>query len=155
MGGVVLAAVTGAPLDADAHLALVRDERAGAVASFFGQSRDHDPEARGEVTGIEYTHHPDAATILHTLVAGAVADLDADGVATVAASHRVGTLAVGDLALVVCVSAPHRALAFALCAEVVERIKAGLPVWKRQFERDGRAVWSGLGLAPAGGGADA
>lgn len=143
---VVLTAVTGEVLDVAAHLAAVEDERAGAVACFIGRIRNHDPEATGEVAEIDYTHHPDADRLLAEIVARVVAEHDPAGEASVAASHRVGRLGVGDVALVCCVATPHRALAFALCAAVVEAIKAELPIWKQQFESSGRAVWSQLGL---------
>lgn len=144
--GVVLAAVTDDPVDPTALLALVGSRRAGAVASFVGQVRDHDREASGEVTGIEYTRHPDADAVMTRIVGRVTAQLDPGDEALVAAAHRVGRLAVGDVALAVCVATPHRAPAFALCAQIVEAIKAELPIWKRQVEADGRAIWSGLGL---------
>ncbi len=146
---VLHTAVSADVIDADALTALVDAPTVGAVACFRGQIRDHDPEAAGEVTGIDYTHHPDAAAILAALVARVAAELDPAGVARVAAVHRVGRLDVGDLALVVCVGTPHRREAFALCEEIVERVKAELPIWKQQFEADGRAVWSSLGLDSA------
>lgn len=139
-------AVTTDVLDAAAHEALVLTPRAGAVASFHGVIRDHDPEATGEVTGIDYTHHPDADAVLARLVDRVLAERDPAGEASVAVSHRVGHLDVGDLALVCCVATAHRAEAFALCAEVVEVIKAELPIWKHQTEASGRRVWSNLGL---------
>ena len=60
-------------------------------------------------------------------------------------SHRIGTLAVGDAAVVIAVAAPHRAEAFEVCRALIETIKTGLPVWKRQVEADGTATWLGLG----------
>lgn len=146
---VLHTAVSADVIDADALTALVDAPTVGAVACFRGQIRDHDPEAAGEVTGIDYTHHPDAAAILAALVARVAAEFDPAGVARLAAVHRVGRLDVGDLALVVCVGTPHRREAFALCEAVVERVKAELPIWKQQFEADGRAVWSSLGLDSA------
>lgn len=143
---VIHTAVTADVLELAAHEALVADAQAGAAVCFTGVIRDHDPEASGTVTGIEYTHHPDADAMLAAMVARIVGALDPRGEARVAVSHRVGHLDVGEVALVCCVSTPHRAEAFALCAEVVEVIKAELPIWKRQLEQDGRAVWSNLGL---------
>ncbi len=144
---VVRAEVTAEPLDPAAHLALVDSPRTGAVASFVGRVRDHDPEASGEVTGIAYTHHPDAGRLVGEIVGRVVADLDPDGEALVAVSHRVGRLAIGDVALLCVVASPHRELAFRLCPAVVEAIKAELPIWKQQFEASGRTTWSQLGLA--------
>ncbi len=146
--GVVHTAVTTEPIELAAHHALVEHASAGAVASFVGMIRDHDPEASGTVTGIEYTWHPDAAERLADLTVGVLAGLAGGNDVRVAVSHRVGHLDVGEVALVCCAAAPHRAEAFAACAAVVEAIKAELPIWKRQLEADGRAVWSGLGLEP-------
>lgn len=147
--GVLLASVTSERLDLDAHLRLVQDDGTGAVACFAGRIRNHDPEAAGEVVGIDYTHHPDAEVILGVIAMSVLAGLDPGEEATVAVSHRVGRLAVGDLALVACVGSAHRHLAFRVCEELVERVKADLPIWKQQFEADGRAVWSRLDL-PSG-----
>lgn len=134
-----LARVGSDPLDLAEHLTAVQDPACGAVVTFVGQVRDHDPGASGEVTGIEYSAHPDAQRILTELAQAAEA-----GGARVAVSHRIGALAVGDLALVACVATPHRAQAYELSRELVERIKAELPVWKRQTEVDGRTSWVGI-----------
>ena len=61
-----------------------------------------------------------------------------------AAEHRVGSLTIGDLALIAAVAAPHRAEAFAACAELVEEIKRRVPIWKRQHFADGVSEWVGL-----------
>lgn len=143
---VIHTAVTTDVLDVAAHLALVEDDRCGAVASFVGRIRNHDPEAAGEVAALDYSHHPDAGRMLAEIVARVVTEGDPAGDARVAASHRVGRLEVGDVALVCCVATPHRELAFALCPAIIEAIKADLPIWKHQFESSGRAVWSRLGL---------
>ena len=134
-----LARVTGSPLDLAEHLGAVADPACGAVVTFVGQVRDHDPDAAGRVTGIEYSAHPDAGRILTELADRA----EATG-ARVAVSHRVGPLAVGDLALVACVATAHREQAYEVSRELVERIKAELPVWKRQSEADGRTSWVGI-----------
>jgi molybdopterin synthase catalytic subunit len=59
----------------------------------------------------------------------------------VAVSHRIGTLAIGDAALVAAVSAAHRAEAFAACERLVELVKRRLPIWKRQVFPDGTDEW--------------
>ena len=146
-----LARVTDAPLDLAEHLAAVDDATCGAVVTFVGRVRDHDPEAAGEVVAVEYSAHPDAETVLAALldrVVESVADQSDRTGGTdeirVAATHRIGNLEVGDDALVVTVAAAHRAEAFAVCREVVEAIKAELPIWKRQWEHDGGSSWVGL-----------
>nr|NLI50427.1 molybdenum cofactor biosynthesis protein MoaE [Propionibacterium sp.] len=146
---VLAAHVTDAPLDLPALLTAVEDARSGAVVNFVGRIRDHDPEAAGEVVAIDYTAHPDAPRLIGEIAGRVAADLDPAGEARIAVAHRIGRLAVGDLALVACVASPHRALAFAVCAELVEAVKRDLPIWKQQFEADGRQVWSNLGLADA------
>lgn len=134
---VAAAAVRNQPLDVVGVSALVTDDRAGATVTFTGVVRDHD-HGRG-VTGIEYVGHPSAAAVLAE-VAGEFTGRD--GVHAIAVEHRVGTLAVGDLALVASVSASHRAQAFGVCSDLVDRIKERLPIWKRQLFTDGTAEWS-------------
>ena len=141
MHDVRLAAISEQPLDLDAHLAAVDDASAGAVTTFVGRVRDHDPDAATAVVALEYSAHPDAEAALRRIAEEAVGDTGA----LVAVSHRVGRLAVGDAAVVIAVAASHRAEAFDVCRTVIETIKTGLPVWKRQVEADGTATWLGLG----------
>ncbi|HEY9310148.1 MAG TPA: molybdenum cofactor biosynthesis protein MoaE [Microbacterium sp.] len=138
---VRVAAISGEPLDLDAHLRAVHDSRMGAVTTFVGRVRDHDPDAATAVVALEYSAHPDAQPALARLAAAAIG---ATG-ALVAVSHRVGTLHVGDAAVVIAVASAHRAEAFAVCRTLIETIKTDLPVWKRQVESDGTATWLGLG----------
>ncbi len=137
----VTTAVVDAPLDVTTHLAHVQDPAAGAVAVFVGQVRDHDPSVDGEVVALEYSAHPDAARVLAGLAERIAAR---EGTLGVAVSHRVGRLAVGEPAIVCAVSTAHRALAFDLCRELVESVKEGLPVWKRELLASGAHVWVGL-----------
>jgi molybdopterin synthase catalytic subunit len=141
MTAVRLAAISAEPLDVAAHLAAVDDAAVGAVTSFVGRVRDHDPDAATAVVALEYSAHPDAEAALQRIAAEAAGDTGA----IVAVSHRVGTLHVGDAAVVIAVAAPHRAEAFDVCRAVIETIKSDLPVWKRQVEADGTATWLGLG----------
>lgn len=132
------------PIDLHGMLRSVDAPAHGAVASFVGQVRDHDPDAEGEVRALRYTCHPDAQQFIEDVVARTVARHDTEGTTDVTATHRVGDLDVGDLALVVVVGSAHRDLAFTLCRAVVEAIKHELPVWKQQFEVDGSHTWTGL-----------
>jgi molybdopterin synthase catalytic subunit len=61
-----------------------------------------------------------------------------------AALHRVGSLAIGDLAVIVAASAAHRAEAFAACRDAIEQIKQRVPIWKKEWAPDGTAVWVNL-----------
>lgn len=134
------ATVTDEALDVAAHLASVSQPRHGAVALFVGIVRDHDPSVEGEVTALEYVAHPDAAAALLRIVEAE----RIDGEVAVAATHRVGLLAVGEAALVVAVGTAHRAQAQAVCARIVEAIKRDVPVWKRELLANGTAHWVGV-----------
>jgi molybdopterin synthase catalytic subunit len=131
------AAVVTEPLDVAEHAALVDDPAAGAVVTFAGVVRDHD--GGRSVRGLEYSAHPTAATVVMTVAAEVAAR--ASGVRAVAVSHRVGTLAVGEVALACAVAADHRQAAFTTCAELVDEIKRALPVWKHQVFTDGSDEW--------------
>ena len=132
----VTSTVTTEPLDVAAHERAVADRGAGAVVSFAGVVRDHDG-GKG-VVELEYEGHPSAADVL----AGIVAEFAADpNVYAVAVSHRIGKLAIGDVALAAAVSTAHRGDAFALCGRLVDEVKARLPIWKRQVFTDGDEVW--------------
>lgn len=141
MTAVRLARISAEPLDIAAHLDAVQDDSAGAVTTFIGRVRDHDPDAADAVVALEYSAHPDAETGLRAIADRAVGD----GRAIVAVSHRIGRLEVGDLAVVIAVASPHRAEAFEVCRTLIETIKTELPVWKRQVEADGTTAWKGIG----------
>jgi len=136
----VIARVVDHALDLQFHVEHVSDPRAGAVATFVGLVRDHDPSVEGRVVGLDYTAHPTAQAVLERLAAAALTD----GVLGIAVSHRVGHLAVGEAAIVAAVSTAHRAEAFDVCRALVETVKAELPVWKREILADGSHVWVGL-----------
>ncbi|MFV2083845.1 molybdenum cofactor biosynthesis protein MoaE [Micromonospora sp. LOL_021] len=133
---VVLVSVTAQPLDLAAHEAAVADPRAGAVVSFQGVVRDHDHGR--SVLSLEYEGHPSAEDVLGEVADEVAAD---PAVHAVAVSHRLGPLAVGEVALVAAVSTAHRAAAFAACARLVDEAKARLPIWKRQIFADGTEEW--------------
>ena len=139
-----LAQVAPDSLDETALLRMVERPDAGAATLFVGRVRDHDPQATGEVVGLDYTAHPSATERLVEIVTEALATADPDGGTVVAVAHRVGHLDVGDAAFVVAVSAAHRRLTFEVCELIVEQVKHELPVWKQQFEADGSYRWSGL-----------
>ena len=127
-------------LDLQFHVEHVSDPRAGAVATFVGLVRDHDPSVEGRVVALDYTAHPDAQVVLARIAQVALTD----GVLGIAVSHRTGHLAVGEAAIVAAVATAHRAEAFDVCRALVETVKAELPVWKREVLEDGSHVWVGL-----------
>ena len=138
MSVVLRAEITEAPIDLAEHEGLVADQAAGAVVGFAGVIRDHD--AGRAVVRLEYSAHPSAQQVLADVLADVAAT---GGVRAVAASHRVGTLTVGEAALVAAVAADHRGTTFETCWRLVDTVKARLPVWKHQFFADGTDEWVG------------
>jgi MoaE-MoaD fusion protein len=117
-----VATVTADPISLDALVERVRDPRAGAVVTFQGVTRDVaqlDYEAYAEMAG------PKIAAIVEEAAAR-------HGVCRAAAEHRVGTVALSEASVAVAVSSPHRAEAFACAREIIDRIKAEAPIWKRE-----------------------
>jgi molybdenum cofactor synthesis domain-containing protein len=134
---VARALVTEDVLSVEEHARLVEDDAAGAVVTFAGVVRDHDG-GKG-VRDLTYEGHPSAGQV----IADVVADLSArwSGVRAVAVSHRLGALTIGDVALACAVAAEHRGQAFSACSELVDEVKARLPVWKHQHFTDGTDEW--------------
>lgn len=136
IAGHRIARVVDAPLSVAEHEDAVADEAAGAVVSFAGVVRDHD--GGRSVVELEYVGHPTAEQVLGEVAAEFAAR---EGVHAVAVSHRVGLLGIGDVALACAVSTSHRGAAFAACADLVDEVKARLPIWKRQVFTDGEEEW--------------
>jgi molybdopterin synthase catalytic subunit len=117
-------------------IAAVADSSAGATVSFSGDVRDVDHGK--SVATLTYEGHPTAAQVLRGVAEKVAAK---HPVIAVAVAHRVGPIAIGEAALVAAVSAEHRGEAFAACTELVEQVKAELPVWKHQVFTDGSEEW--------------
>ena len=131
-----IARVVDEPLSVAEHEDAVADKADGAVVSFAGVVRDHD--GGRSVTELEYVGHPTAEQVLTEIAAEFAAR---EGVHAVAVSHRIGLLAIGDVALACAVSTSHRCAAFSACADLVDEVKARLPIWKRQVFTDGDEEW--------------
>jgi molybdopterin synthase catalytic subunit len=131
-----LAAIRDRPLSVDEVRLAVADPAAGAIALFAGTVRGDD-HGRA-VTRLAYSAHPSAEAELRRIAEKVAAGFPARGVAAV---HRVGDLAIGDLAVVAAVSCPHRAEALAGCRILIDEIKAGVPIWKHQYFADGSDEW--------------
>ena len=134
----VYALVTDEPLDVTPIEDFVQDSANGAVVTFSGVIRDSD-DGR-PVTGLDYEAHPEAQRFLEECCQIVATEMGL----RVAAAHRTGELAVGDIALVASVAAPHRAEAFTACQRLVDLIKLTVPIWKRQHLAAGDAEWVGL-----------
>jgi molybdopterin synthase catalytic subunit len=133
------------PITVEEAIAAVGSERDGAVVSFSGVVRNHDG-GKG-VEQLTYSAHPIAEQVLREVVAALVQEkTGADSQSLrIWAAHRVGRLEIGDSALVCAVAAPHRQQAFEVCCELVDRIKAQVPIWKEQFFSDGTTEWVSSG----------
>lgn len=125
-------------LSLDALLARVRDPRAGAVVTFSGVTRD--------VPSLEYEAYAGMALEqMRTIVAEAI---ERHSLCAAAAEHRVGIVPLSEASVLVAVSAPHRAEAFAGGREIIDRLKALAPIWKREVDAAGGAAWV-PGTSPA------
>ncbi|MRH89039.1 molybdenum cofactor biosynthesis protein MoaE [Nocardia sp. SYP-A9097] len=134
-GGDPLTRISDQPLDpTEVEKAVIGPEH-GAVVLFTGTVRNHD--GGQPVSTLEYSAHPEADKFLHRVCT----EVSESTGLPVAAIHRIGHLAIGDLAIAVAVAAPHRAEAFTTCATLVDRIKHEVPIWKRQLFTDGLSEW--------------
>ena len=125
------------PLDPAGLQAALRDDRAGACASFEGWVRNHN-EGRA-VDGLRYEAYVDLAEREGQAILGeAMHRFDIVGAAC---EHRIGELAIGDVAVWVGVSAAHRDAAFAACRWIIDEVKARVPIWKHERYADGQADW--------------
>ncbi len=138
MNVVRLIAVRDSELSVDEVRAAVADPGAGGLALFAGAVRDTDHDR--DVAALSYSAHPSAEAELRR-----VAEVIAEKfpVLGIAAVHRVGDLEIGDLAVVVAVSCPHRAEAFDACRALIDLLKASVPIWKHQRFADGDSEWVG------------
>ena len=131
------------PLSVDAAVAYVKHPGAGAVVIMIGCVRDHTSQDGAVVTvhTLEYEAYAEMAS----KVIRAIVDDVARKIPGIRASvqHRVGALTVGDLAVVVAASAPHRAEAFEACSTIIDRLKEDAPIWKREHGPGG-VTWVGL-----------
>jgi molybdopterin synthase catalytic subunit len=126
------------PLDVAEVLDVLEDDAAGGLTLFVGRVRDHD-HGHG-VDGLDYSAHPTALERLRDVCQRVADGHDITGLAAV---HRVGTLAVGDIAVVVATSAAHRGEAFTASRALIDTLKSEVPIWKHQRFSDGTDEWVG------------
>jgi len=128
------------PLSVDEVLQAVQDPAAGGTALFVGTVRDVDPSIDPEATVVrlDYSSHPSAVDKLREVAERVATE---PGVIALAAVHRVGELAVGDMAVVVAAAAGHRAEAFGASRRLIDELKADVPIWKHEVFVDGETAW--------------
>lgn len=127
---------------------LVREVSAadrGGVATFLGLVRDH--HGGRAVLRLEYSAYRPMA---EAETARIVAEAGARWPVTIAVRHRVGALAIGDVAVAVVAASAHRAPAFEACRYVIEELKCRVPVWKREYYVDGTVEWVDPTARPSG-----
>jgi molybdopterin converting factor subunit 1 len=133
-------ALSPVPLSLAEVVAAVEGESQGAIVTFTGNVRRQGQQPN--VARLEYeAYGPMAEEVLATIASEIERELPGSRVAI---HHRVGTLAVGETAVVIAASAPHRAEAFEACRAAIERLKERAPIWKKEIGEDG-AEWIGLG----------
>ena len=133
-------AVTAMPLRLEAIAATVLSGEQGGICSFVGHVRRQG--AVPDVRHLEYEAFVPMALDVLAAIAHEI-ELEYPGV-QVAIHHRIGTLRVGEAAVVIAAAAPHRAEAFAACRVAIERLKQRAPIWKKEVGDSG-AVWVGFG----------
>ena len=141
-------AITDQPIDADALRDAVAGPDNGAVVVFHGAVRNQ--TADRSVQHLEYeAFEPMALAEMEKI---AVDMVKQHGISNLACTHRIGRLEIGEDAMVVAVSSPHRAASLAALAEFIVRLKQDVPIWKKEhFE--GGAIWIGTPENPQGEGA--
>lgn len=137
-GEIIFAAVSETPIDVNTAWDAVESDHTGAVVTFGGIVRNHD--GGREVLKLSYSAHPSANERIGELVAEVASRHPGT---RLWAAHRVGDLQIGDAALIAAAAAAHRGQAFDACRDLVETVKAHVPVWKEQFFADGEVQWVG------------
>ena len=128
------------PLSLDRVVDEVRDERAGAIATFTGTTRI---QSRGRT--VEHLDYEAYEGMAEALMGEIAAELSARyELCAVAIHHRIGRVAIGDTSVVIAVSAPHRGAALAACKDAIDALKERVPLWKKEVY-DGGEEWIGKG----------
>jgi molybdopterin synthase catalytic subunit len=140
--------LTHAPVDLDSLLAAVSAPERGGVATFLGLVRNH--QDGRTVVRLVYSAYESMAEAEAARIA---AEAESRWPVRVALSHRLGDLAIGDVAVAVVAASAHRAPAFEACRYLIEELKRRVPVWKKEFYADGSVVWvdpttPGMGAPP-------
>lgn len=125
-----------APIEIANLVRAVGDDARGGIATFLGVVRNHQ-EGR-QVLRLEYVAYEPMAEAESARI---VAEAQASWPVTVALAHRLGDLAIGDVAVGVAAAAAHRAEAFAACRYVIDEVKRRVPIWKKESYADGTVAW--------------
>jgi len=130
--------LTDKKIDVDRVIRSVEEPSAGGTSVFIGTTRNHSDGK--EVLEMEYqAYNPMALKKMNELAENARSKWKLTKVSIV---HRVGRLQIGEASVVIAVSAPHRKEAFEACRFTIDTLKESIPIWKKEFFRDGEA-WVG------------
>jgi len=133
---IVTSLVTADPIFLEALSRDVQSNSCGAIVTFCGAVRENDHGKK--VVSLKYEIHPSAQEVLMQVVRKVSNRHD---VVKVAVAHRYGDILIGEAAFIVAVSAVHRVAAFEACSELVDEVKAQIPIWKYQVFADGTDEW--------------
>lgn len=124
-------------LTTDTYRRELEDPAAGGYASFEGWVRNHNEGMA--VTRLEY----EAFELLANKEGERIVNeaIERFGILKAACVHRIGSLAIGDLAVWVGVSSRHRAEAFAACRYIIDEVKHRVPIWKKEHYVNGDSGW--------------
>lgn len=136
MSGKLFEIVTG-PLSSDEAARRVAAPNVGAIVTFIGTVRDHTGDR--QVDYLEYEAYPEMAEPLLAQI-GREAQERWPSILKVAIVHRTGHLNIGEASIVIAVAASHRQETFAACSYIIDRVKAIVPIWKKEVWADGE-VW--------------
>ena len=137
--------ISDSPIQLEPLRASLSHAQAGAFASFEGWVRDHN-DGRA-VDGLRYEAYVALATSEGERVLQEV--LEKFAIIDARCVHRIGDLAIGDLAVWVGVSAAHRGAAFDACRYIIDEVKSRVPIWKHERYREGDAGWLHPSEGPA------
>ncbi|RMG44935.1 MAG: molybdenum cofactor biosynthesis protein MoaE [Candidatus Dadabacteria bacterium] len=116
----------------------ISDSGCGGQVFFCGTVRSHNKGR--QVEGIFYDAHTSLAEKVLSDICESVSS-GCSGAVNIYVAHRTGYVAAGDASIIIAVSSEHRADAFKMAREIIEEIKAKVPVWKREHYTDGQSRW--------------
>lgn len=135
---VRLVALRETSLDVAEVVAALDDDASGGLTVFIGRVRDHDHGVG--VRALEYSAHPTALDALRRVCATVAEQYDVHALAAV---HRIGSLQIGDVAVITAATSAHRGTSFDASRALIDTLKAEVPIWKHQQFADGSEEWVG------------
>ena len=139
VSNLTLVTLSAEPLDPDALVRALRDDRHGAVVTFLGVTRETSPDDPRPVAALTYEAYD--AMAVPEMEAIASEACERYGPLSIALVHRTGRVELGEPSVAVVVAAPHRGKAFEACRYAIDALKERVAVWKQEIYRDGASAW--------------